>query len=460
MATDVEDHVPLNVFLSHAHNDAELAKAVSTLLDDLFDTEVKVVYSSDQSPGGGITGGANWLEWILDQVKSCDVAIVMLTPESLGRPWLMWESGAVSGMALGLEKQGATIPLLYRVNAEEVPAPMRWLQGVQGETESGARRLVDAIWKHVGQRPGLRQLTMLMDHMLPGYLQAVQQALQSRPQALTEDGVQEWCERLDALRLTGRSAEVEHIHRALLLAFAPSGDKAHDVPLALRLHRRLGELYLDAKRGREAVTQFRLALRLFDKDLFVLHKLALAHLEAGDRDQALQTLERIEQLDEQAVTENPEVAGLKGRLHRERWERTGDTVDLRAARDAYRIAMEARPDSYYMAANVGELSLALGEREVASDAYRSAAGIIHGSGERTFWSVATLAAAAIVNNKQNEALEFLREAGSLALSARDIDSVRKGLRRLHDSLSVPAGVLESRLDALSSGSVRDSGEPV
>src|SRR5437870_1197183 len=96
----------------------------------------------------------------------------------------------------------------------------------------------------------------------------IREALQNRPPALTEGGVQEWCERLDALRAAGRYSEVGHIHRALLLAFAPAGNDAGLVPLDLRLHRRLGELYLDARKGREAVVQFNLALKLFAKDVF------------------------------------------------------------------------------------------------------------------------------------------------------------------------------------------------
>ncbi|GAA0947124.1 toll/interleukin-1 receptor domain-containing protein [Virgisporangium aurantiacum] len=445
----------LNIFISHAHVDAPLAEAVKTLLDDVFDNEVAVAYSSDQSVGGGIAAGANWLQWIVDEVRRCDIAIVMLTPESLNRPWLMWEIGAVSGVALGMETQRPIVPLLFRVSVEVVPGPLHPLQAVQGEAEAGMRRMVETVWDRI-QRPGQRQLAMLLAHALPIYLESVQRALQNRAQALTEDGVQEWCERIDMLRRAGRSAEVAHIHRALLLAFAPPGEDSSQVPLDLRLHRRLGELYLDARRGQEAVAQFELALRLFGKDVFVLHKLALAHLEAGNGGEAIRTLDRIATLDPAAVTENPEVAGLKGRLHRQRWEQDRNTADLRAARDAYRAAMETAAESYYMAANVGELSLALGERDVALQAYDSAVATIRRSGERSVWSLATLATAAIVAGESEEALSLLGEIGALDCPPRDLETIRNSLRRLRDHLSASAEDLASWLGALSAGILRST----
>src|SRR3712207_8441511 len=44
---------------------------------------------------------------------------------------------------------------------------------------------------------------------------------------------------------------------------------------------------------------------------------SLAQLHADDHNQALRTLQRIEEIDESAVLNNPEVAGLKGRLRSE-----------------------------------------------------------------------------------------------------------------------------------------------
>lgn len=440
----------VKIFVSHAHIDAAIAAALKTLLVKIFD-DIEVDYSADLSAGGGIEAGANWLQWILDKVRSCNLAVVVLTPESLSHPWLMWESGAVNGIALALEEQRQIVPLLFRVNRENLTGPLSHLQAEQGETEQGIYRAVLAVWDLLGRKPGEEKLKLLFDAALSGYLEQIQDVLQDRPQSLDEGGVQEWCERLDALRRAGRYTEVGHVHRALLRAVGPAADDTNQVPLDVRLHRRLGELYLDAERGPEAAVQFDLALRLFTRDVFLMHKLALAQLDARDRGSALTTLKRIEKLDHAAVFEDPDVAGLKGRLYREEWQATSNESDLRTARDAYQAALTHSPTSYYMAGNVGELSLALNDRKAADQAYQHAVDAIRRTGERTWWSLTTLASAKIVQGEEKEAIALLVEAGALGAPARDVESFRQGLTRLQTYLKVAPEVAAGWLGAFAGG---------
>jgi tetratricopeptide (TPR) repeat protein len=450
--------VIVKIFVSHAHIDAAIAAALKKLLVKIFD-DIEVDYSADLSAGGGIEAGANWLQWILDKVRSCNLAVVVLTPESLSRPWLMWESGAVNGIALALEEQRQIVPLLFRVNRENLTGPLSHLQAEQGETGQGIRRAVLAVWDLLGRKPGKEKLELLFGAALPGYLEQIQEFLQDRPQSLDKGGVQEWCERLDELRRAGRHTEVGHVHRALLLAVGPAADDANQVPLDVRLHRRLGELYLATGRGHEAAVQFDLALRLFSRDVFLMHKLALAQLETRDRGRALATLKRIEELDQAAVFENPDVAGLKGRLYREEWQATSNESDLRTARDAYQAALTHSPTSYYMAGNVGELSLALNERKEADQAYQHAVDAIRRTGERTWWSLATRASAAIVQGKEKEAIALLGEAGALGPPARDAESIRQGLKRLQTYLKVAPEVAAGWLGAFAGGQASVGGAP-
>jgi tetratricopeptide (TPR) repeat protein len=451
VATTSNGDGPLRIFISHAHADAALVSAFKELLERIFGrTTVAIDYSSDESPGGGIQAGTPWLEWILDKVRTADIVVVVLTPESLNRPWLMWESGAATGIALASQRSEAVMPLLFRVNREDVTSPLSHLQAVQGDTDKGVERAVQAVWTRLRTRPGEEQLEMLLQVAKAQYLERLEEALRDRPQSLDEGTIQEWCQRLDELSAAGRYAEVTHIHRALLLAVGPV-DGETDVPLDVRLHRRLGELYLAARQGEAAAAQFKLALRVFGRDVFLLHKLALAQLHADDHTQALHTLRRIEEIDESAVVDNPEVAGLKGRLHREKWERHRDRADLHAARDAYEAAWRHSPDSYYMAGNVGELCLALDDRQGARDAYRRAVETISRSGERSVWSLATLAAAAIVEGEEPEALTLLGEIGSQSPSARDLESISRGLRRVQELLGLPDATAATWLGALRGG---------
>jgi tetratricopeptide (TPR) repeat protein len=440
--------VPLKVFMSHTGKDKGLADALAALLTDTFGADVVVQYSSDQSAGGGISLGTDWREWIREQVESCDIALIVLSEESLTRPWLMWEAGAVTGFALAAERKPLMKPLLFRVKAEDVPDPLRNLQAAPGEKIEGINRLLRETREKLGTlQPG--QLEMIVRVTVPTYLKAVEEALSARPQALTEGDVQEWCERLDELRRSRRSSQVDHVHRALRLSFGTLAGDTGPVPLDVRLHRRLGELYLDARRGREAAAEFDLASKLSPRDVYLLHKLALAQLEAGDQGQAEQTLARIRGLDPQADRVNPEIAGLTGRIFRERHRRTGDPADLRAARDAYLNAFEASPESYYLAANAGELSFTLGEPDAARDAYRRAEAAIHLGREDNVWTNATLAAAGLVRGRDRaEVLELLTAARRAGSSARDVNSIWQGLERLSRYLGSTAQEMEAWRAAL------------
>jgi tetratricopeptide (TPR) repeat protein len=447
----VEEATPLSVFVSHAHNDRAFADALKRLLEGVFgDETLEVHYSTDRSAGRGTVPGGNWLNWIHDEVRSCVVAIVVLTPESLDRPWLMWEAGAASGVALGSNQGRPVIPVLYRVLPEQLPAPLVNAQSVQGGVDEDVRWMLHTIRNVLG-RPGKDRVEGLAKFYVQEYSELVSEALHNRPQALTEGAVQEWCERLDRLRTERRYSEVDHLHRACVLAFTLGIDESDPVLLDQRLHRRLGELYLGAQRGEKAAVQFGLALRLAERDLFLRHQLALAFLETRSVDRAMREIERIADIDPVAIVENPEIAGLKGRAYRERWDQRGDRDDLRIARDAYADALRVNRNSHYMAVNVGELSLLLDERAMADEHYTRAEEIVRQSGEQTVWSAATLAYAAIVRGAEPEALAHLTAAGGSAVSQRELEAVRGGLRRLCQALHADSVSFDRWSGALDAG---------
>ncbi len=193
------------IFISHAHSDMALASCLKQLIVGVFGDEVSVDFSSDQSMGGGIPSGAEWLPWILEKIRESDVTIVLVTPESANRPWLMWEAGAVSGIALALGAGTVIIPLLFRLEKEKVPGPLAARQAEQGESDDGIRRVLLGIHSIV-KEPEERVLNYLFNDYIPKYHDAVRAALFDRPIPLTEDVVDEWCHRLDELGTKGGSA--------------------------------------------------------------------------------------------------------------------------------------------------------------------------------------------------------------------------------------------------------------
>lgn len=432
----------MRVFISHTHADHGLADALRDLIKVAFGDKVSLEYSSDQSAGGGIAPGNDWLEWILNQIKESQCTLVFLTPRSTSKPWVLWETGAVTGAAIAAASTRPLIPVSFRVDADQIPGPMKNRQGVNGEEQKGVLRLMQTINQSLDNVMTERVLDLTVRDLWGAYHESVQKCLADQPLALNEAAVQEWISRIEDLRAEKRYAEVKHIHRALVLAY---GDvNAGGEPLLdQRLHRRLGEMFLAAKQPDLAVAQFENALKTGSRDVFLLHKLALAEVERANLGRATEILDRIAAIDPNATVANAEIAGIRGRIFRERWKQSGSIDDLRQARDAYAIQWRTDPNSYYMADNVGQLSLFLGERDFALKAFMEAERIIQSSGEDSIWSNATLAAAAIVRDDDAAAIKALTRVRALSPQSRHIDSILGGLGRIRQSLNLDA----TRMDA-------------
>ncbi len=105
-----------SLFLSHSHGDYKLASALQELIEKCFAGQIEVKSSSAAPSEGGITAGSDWLDWIYKQVRESKFTAVLLTPNSIDKPWLMWESGAVSGVSLATREASSIIPIVYRLS--------------------------------------------------------------------------------------------------------------------------------------------------------------------------------------------------------------------------------------------------------------------------------------------------------------------------------------------------------
>jgi tetratricopeptide (TPR) repeat protein len=446
----------MQIFISHTHGDVGLVDAFRDLVGGIFDDEVTLRYSSSSRLGEGIAPGMDWLSWIQEQVRQSDLTIVLLTSESIHKPWVLWETGAVTGVSLASpparepEQRPTVVPLLMGIDAEQIPSPLRALQATYGDGP-GIEPLVTVI-NALGSRIRERQLKQLFDANLDPYLRRVEAVLRERPLPLDEAAVAEWIDRLDGLRRQKRSAEVGHHHAAMLRAFAAEG-RGEGARLDVRLHRRLGEMYLEGGRPELAAQELAKAVALTrGRDLYLLHRLGMAQLDAKRLDQAQATLEAIEAVGGDATRIDPEVAGLKARYHRELWKRDQVRADLVRARDAYRDALDASERvgnrSYYLADNVGQLSLMLGDRDQARAAFQRARDFIAGSTERSVWSYATLASACFAVGEQAEGLRALASVRAQDPDPRTVRSIEEGLGRLRDGLEVEPTVFEGWIATL------------
>jgi tetratricopeptide (TPR) repeat protein len=425
-----------NVFISHTHADKAIADAFRDAVAELFGSYVTVAYSTDTEHGP--KHGARWLQWINDQVKTSDFTLVLLTPASLQKPWILWEAGAVAGtsVASGADDGRKVRPLVFRVPPEQVPDPFRDVQLVRGDDYADVQNVMlewmESLPGTVGAKAGIK-----LEATLRKYLATVTAALDQAPLVPTEAIVQEWCVRIDELRQQNRMSEVRTLHDWLNIAFGRADDK----PLDVRLHRRLGELYLNARGYDEAITQFELARQLSPRDILVLRELGRAYLGKGAAEKAGEVIASIEKLDPNAFERNPECAALKGRLLRK--------TNPDGARAVYQKAFENNPDSYYIGDLLGQLQMQLGQQDAARATYRQVLEIINRLGERNLWIQATAANAAIVAGADADVIrKKLQEIREFQPSPENLQSIEDGLKRIQTSLGIDESVFKDWVAAL------------
>lgn len=91
---DVENPM---VFISHDSRDAELAEAFANLLTDASGGILKSFRSSDRRGTAGIEFGSEWYRAIMDKIDDATDVVALLTPRSINRPWILYESGVAKG---------------------------------------------------------------------------------------------------------------------------------------------------------------------------------------------------------------------------------------------------------------------------------------------------------------------------------------------------------------------------
>ncbi|HXQ36466.1 MAG TPA: PAS domain S-box protein [Anaerolineales bacterium] len=111
------------IFLSHAGSDKKIAKLLAETLSRISLRQISIWFSSDPSAAGGIKPGQVWMEEIKTQLVASQVTLVLLTPNSLDRPWLYFESGY--GFS---NRKGQVIPLCLGMEHSQVPLPLAIFQ--------------------------------------------------------------------------------------------------------------------------------------------------------------------------------------------------------------------------------------------------------------------------------------------------------------------------------------------
>lgn len=104
------------IFISHDTRDAGIAEAFSNLLKSVSAGVLKSFRSSDKKGNQGIEFGVEWYPEIMKKLEVASDVVCLLTPNSVNRPWILYEAGVakgkletpVHGVALGVALHAAS----------------------------------------------------------------------------------------------------------------------------------------------------------------------------------------------------------------------------------------------------------------------------------------------------------------------------------------------------------------
>ncbi|HEX8649996.1 MAG TPA: toll/interleukin-1 receptor domain-containing protein [Pyrinomonadaceae bacterium] len=127
------------VFVSHIHEEEEVAKAVQRFLQQSFDNQQNIFLSSDQRQ---VFAGENWLERIRQELASASVVVLLLSQRSVERPWVNFEAGAA-----WLAKK-VVIPVCFgKLSKDQLPKQYAWAQALNLAEDS--EYLVKSVAQHL-----------------------------------------------------------------------------------------------------------------------------------------------------------------------------------------------------------------------------------------------------------------------------------------------------------------------
>jgi TIR domain len=106
-------HAPYQIFISHATADKWIARVICEKLELAGAT----TFRDDRD----INGGDDIPDEIRRQIKASKELLVLLTPQSVGRNWILFETGA----AWGTSKKMRIVVVRYHVDVDPVPDMIR-----------------------------------------------------------------------------------------------------------------------------------------------------------------------------------------------------------------------------------------------------------------------------------------------------------------------------------------------
>ncbi|MGE5239319.1 MAG: toll/interleukin-1 receptor domain-containing protein [Chloroflexota bacterium] len=132
----------MRVFISHISEEAAIARVLKDWIESSFAGQCDVFVSSDKDD---IPAGSRWLEDIDGAVASASALIVLCSPSSLSRPWIIFETGC------GWAKRVPIIPICHSGQKKgALPPPISMLESLELDDKDFVNDLLSSLATHHG----------------------------------------------------------------------------------------------------------------------------------------------------------------------------------------------------------------------------------------------------------------------------------------------------------------------
>ena len=195
------------LFISHASQDADLAEALTDLIEKALDGVSRADIRCSSLPGYQVPPGDNFVSTLSGELKQ-SLVIGLLTPRSIGNTWVLMELGAAWGLGKPI------IPLLHHVGPQQMPEALFGTVACDLTLTAGVADALEQIGARLGWR--IKSITRF-NAAVQDFLQRTDRQPPRQPQTL--------CLRRDVVQQLPWSEVIARTRRELFV-FAWSGVNA------------------------------------------------------------------------------------------------------------------------------------------------------------------------------------------------------------------------------------------
>ncbi|SRR5579871_239163 len=167
------------VFISHDSRDADLAQAFDHLLTDASGGVIQTFRSSDKTGKAGIDYGEDWFSKITKTLADASDVVALLTPNSVDRPWILFEAGFAVGQR-GTKVYGIALGVPF---AKATGGPFARFQNCEAKEDT----LTTVVLELIKRNPNARPREEAVRRQVSAFLAEIEPLLKERVQSEPEE---------------------------------------------------------------------------------------------------------------------------------------------------------------------------------------------------------------------------------------------------------------------------------